>query len=49
MPARRPTIRDRESIQMAMVAAARAERVTRPEMPAVKRGSYSFVATERAK
>ena len=44
---RRDTIRIlRESIQMAMVAAARAEKVTRPEMPAVKRGSYSFVAED---
>ncbi len=36
----------RESIQALNVAAMRAARITRPDMPAIKHGRYSFVAKE---
>ncbi len=41
----------RDSIQMATVAAMRAERLaTRPDLPATKRpGAYAFVAKDGAK
>lgn len=37
----------RESMQLAIVAADRASRITRPSIPAVKRpGAYSFISLE---